>query len=102
LKPNVLCHKEAIRKILADRDLRIFLWSLIALDCKVFQAEFPMNASAYVLLAKQEIGKRLLEDAKSVNPSALLLAEEEFKDLEEQTARFVESCINEGEEDYVR
>lgn len=100
LKPNVLCHREAVRKILADRDLRIFLWSLIAVDCKVFQAEFPMNASAYCLLAKQEIGKRLLEDAKVVNPSALLLAEAEFNDLTEQTKRFVEAHLNEGEEIY--
>lgn len=97
-KPNVAQYKEAMRKILSDRDLRIFLWSLIKEDCKVFQAEFPMNAQAYCLLAKQEIGKRLLEDAKRVNPSALLLAETEYNDLQEQTLKFVqEHTTNEGD-----
>lgn len=97
LKPNVRQYREAVAKILADRDLRIFLWSLIAEDCRVFQPEFPMNASAYCLLAKQEIGKRLLEDAKKVNPSAVLLAETEYNELQEQTKQFVELNTNEGD-----
>jgi hypothetical protein len=97
LKPNVRQYRDAIAKILADRDLRIFLWSLIEQDCRVFQPEFPMNASAYCLLAKQEIGKRLLADAKSVNPSAVMLAEAEFNDLQEQTKKFVELNTKTGE-----
>lgn len=97
LRPNVLQYQEAMRKILSDRDLRIFLWSLIEQDCRVFQPDFPMNAQAYCLLAKQEIGKRLLDDAKRVNPSAVLLAEAEYNELKEQTRRFVETERNEGE-----
>ena len=97
LKPNVRQYRDAIAKILADRDLRIFLWSLIEQDCRVFQPEFPMNASAYCLLAKQEIGKRLLADAKAINPSAVMLAEAEFNDLQEQTAKFVELNTKTGE-----
>jgi hypothetical protein len=97
LKPNVRQYRDAIAKILADRDLRIFLWSLIEQDCRVFQPEFPMNASAYCLLAKQEIGKRLLADAKAVNPSAVMLAEAEFNDLQEQTKKFVELNTKTGE-----
>lgn len=98
LKPNVAQYRDAMAKILSDRDLRIFLWSVIKEDCRVFQADFPMNAQAYCLLAKQEIGKRLLEDAKQVNPSALLLAEAEYNDLQEQTAKFVQNhSLNEGE-----
>lgn len=97
LKPNVRQYREAMAKILADRDLRIFLWSIIDQDCHVFQPEFPMNAQAYCLLAKQEIGKRLLADAKAVNPSAVMLAETEYNELVEQTRRFVEMNQNEGE-----
>jgi hypothetical protein len=98
LKPNVAQYRAAMSKILADKDLRIFLWSLVVQDCRVFQPEFPMNASAYCLLAKQEIGKRLLADAKAVNPTALILAEAEYSELQEQTARFVqEQNTNEGE-----
>lgn len=97
LRPNVRQYNEAMAKVLSDRDLRIFLWSIIDQDCRVFQAEFPMNASAYCLLAKQEIGKRLLADAKRLNPSAVMLAEAEYNELKEQTKRFVELNNNEGE-----
>lgn len=98
LKPNVQQYNASLAKLLSDRDLRIFLWNLIVQDCRVFQPEFPMNASAYCLLAKQEIGKRLLADAKRINPSAVMLAEAEYNDLQEQTAKYVlEQNINEGE-----
>lgn len=90
LKPNVVQYRTAMSKILNDRDLRILLWSIIEQDCRVFQPEFPMNASAYCLLAKQEIGKRLLADAKALNPTAVMLAEAEYNDLQEQTARYVQ------------
>lgn len=98
LKPNVQQYNTSIAKLLSDRDLRIFLWNLIVQDCRVFQPDFPMNASAYCLLAKQEIGKRLLADAKRINPSAVLLAEAEYNELQEQTERFVLNQNNiEGE-----
>lgn len=97
LRPNVRQYREAMAKILSDRDLRIFLWSIIEQDCRVFQIEFPMNAQAYCLLAKQEIGKRLLADAKDINPSAVMLAEAEYNELVEQTRRFVEINTKEGE-----
>lgn len=97
MKPNVAQYRDALEKLLSDRDLRIFLWSLIAEDCKVFQVDFPMNASAYCLLAKQEIGKRLLEDMKRTNPAAVLMAETEYNDLQEQTRKFVQAQNNEGE-----
>lgn len=90
LKPNVVQYRTAMSKLLNDRDLRILLWSIIEQDCRVFQPEFPMNASAYCLLAKQEIGKRLLADAKALNPTAVMLAEAEYNDLQEQTARYVQ------------
>jgi hypothetical protein len=94
LKPNVVQYRTAMAKLLNDRDLRIFLWSIIEQDCRVFQPDFPMNASAYCLLAKQEIGKRLLADAKALNPTAVMLAEAEYNDLQEQTARYVQEQNN--------
>lgn len=71
----------ALRKILSDEMLRIFLWRLIEEDCRVFQEGFPTNASAYCLLARQEIGKRLLADAKMRDPEAVFKAEQEYKAL---------------------
>ena len=70
--------------MLDSRTLRVFLWRLIVEDCKVFQEDFPTNASAYCLLAKQEIGKRLLADAKAIDPDAVFAAEREYMDLMEQ------------------
>jgi hypothetical protein len=67
--------------MLGDEDLRVFLWRLIVEDCRVFQEDFPTNASAYSLLAKQEIGKRILADAKLRNPEAVFRAEQEYNDL---------------------
>jgi hypothetical protein len=83
-------YTESLRKVLSDRDLRILIWRLIVEDCKVFQEEFPLNASAYTLLAKQEIGKRLLADLKSVNRDLVLTAEKDYEGL-------MAECLKEAE-----
>lgn len=77
----------ALAKLLSDRDLRILFWRIIVEDCRVFQEDFPTNASAYCLLAKQEIGKRILADAKAVDPDAVLAAEKEYNAFMEQVER---------------
>jgi hypothetical protein len=71
-------YQDEIRVMLNSSVTRIFLWRLIVEDCKVFEADFAMNASAYALLAKQEIGKRLLEDMKRVSPELTFQAEAEY------------------------
>lgn len=71
-------YQDEIRVMLNSSVTRIFLWRLIVEDCKVFEADFAMNASAYALLAKQEIGKRLLEDMKRVSPELTFQAETEY------------------------
>ena len=40
-----------------------------------------MNASVYCLNAKQEIGKRLLADAKAISPEQVFQAEQEYNEL---------------------
>lgn len=75
---NVRHYRDELRTILGSPVLRVFFWRLIADECLVFQSGFSLNASAYALLAKQEIGKRLLEDAKQINPDAVYLAEKEY------------------------
>ena len=81
--PSQQHYWNTIAKILGDRELRIFLWRLIVEDCRVFAEGFPVNAAAYCLLAKQEIGKRLLADAKVVDADAVLQAEKEYNALME-------------------
>ena len=71
-------YKSSLAKLLSDRDLRILFWRMIVEDCHVFQEDFPINASAYCLLAEQKIGKRILADAKAVDPDAVLAAEKEY------------------------
>jgi hypothetical protein len=88
-------YRESLTKLLGDRELRILFWRIICEDCKVFQEDFPMNATAYSLLAKQEIGKRLLADAKTVNAAAVFMAESEYNEMMEQSARLQESNIGE-------
>lgn len=72
---------ESLRKVLNDKDLRILAWRLIVEDCKVFQVDYPMNASAYSLLAKQELGKRLLEDLKRIDIGLVHQAEKDYHEL---------------------
>jgi hypothetical protein len=75
----------ALRKALADEDLRILLWRIVVEDCKVFQEGFPMNAGAYALLALQDVGKRLLADMKARDPMAVYQAEQEYNELMRQS-----------------
>lgn len=71
----------AISKLLADPDLRYFFWRHLVEDCALWQESFPMNAQSYVLLAKQEIGKRLLREAKDVDFHNVVIGEQEYRDL---------------------
>lgn len=82
---NVQHYREELEMILKSPVLRVFFWRLIADECRVFQSGFALNASAYALLAKQEIGKRLLEDAKQVNAEAVFLAEKEYGELQSRS-----------------
>ena len=68
--PSQAHYRNALTRMLSEPDLRILLWRIIVEDCKVFEEGFSLNASAYCLLAKQEIGKRLLVHAKML-PSLL-------------------------------
>lgn len=78
-------YDEALRKALADADLRILLWRFVVEDCKVFQEGYPMNAGAYALLALQDVGKRLLADMKARDPMAVYQAEQDYNVLREQS-----------------
>ena len=74
-------YKDELRAMLGSPVTRIFLWRLIVEDCHVFDVDFPFNASAYGLLAKQSIGKRLLEDMKAISPELTLQAETEYRTM---------------------
>lgn len=74
-------YEGALKVMLSTRELRIFLWSLVVNDCQLAQADFQFNATAYALLAVQRIGKRLLADAKAINPAAVFQAEQEYNEL---------------------
>ena len=69
---------EDIIYMLKDSLGRCFLMKLLYEDCGVFDSSFQCNASAYTLLAKKEIGLRLLDQAKRVDLSKVQLAEREY------------------------
>ena len=94
---NVQHYREELEAVLKSPVLRVFFWRLIVEDCRVFQSDFSLNASAYALLAKQEIGKRLLEDAKRINPKAVFLAEAEYNDLQSRSLNL--SRMQNGEDE---
>ena len=71
-------YEDELRAMLSSPMTRIFLWRFIVEDCKVFTTDFALNASAYTLLAKQEIGKLLLADLKAIDPDMVFQAEKEY------------------------
>jgi hypothetical protein len=95
MNPSQQHYDNALREVLSKSSLRVLLWRIIVEDCKVFVEDFPMNASAYCLLAKQEIGKRLLADLKARDIEAVHKAEQEYNDLMERNQQAINK---EGEE----
>lgn len=87
LSPSQQHYINSLEIMLNNPALRVFLWRLIVEDCKVFDEGFPMNVQAYCLLAKQDIGKRLLADAKAVSLDLIFQAEKEYKELMELNAK---------------
>lgn len=76
--------ERAMRKALNDSDLRIFLWDHIETDCLAFARGYAHNATAYSMLAKQQVGKELLADLKAVDLRQVFRAEAEYRQLVEQ------------------
>lgn len=99
ISPSQQHYTNALEIMLSNPALRVFLWRLIVEDCKVFEEGFPMNAQAYCLLAKQEIGKRLLADAKAVSPDLVFQAEKEYKELCDLMERYLNNEIKEKSDD---
>lgn len=79
---NKITHLDREIKFILGSPLgRVFLWRLIYEICHTFDSEFQTNASAYVLLGKQQIGKRLLNALRAVNMEKTQLAEREYFEL---------------------
>ena len=87
MTPSQQHYDNALREVLSKSSLRVLLWRIIVEDCKVFVEDFPMNASAYCLLAKQEIGKRLLADLKVRDIEAVHKAEQEYTIYQELSGK---------------
>lgn len=83
---NQVQYRDSLVAMLSSEATRIFFWRLIVEDCKVFVEDFPMNAAVYALCAKQEIGKRLLADAKALAPDQVYRAEQEYVALQKNSA----------------
>lgn len=92
--------ERALEKILSDPDLRYFFWRHLVDDCKINQESFPMNASAYSLLALQEVGKRLLREAKAVSFIGVVAAEQEFIALQKEIEEYNKQQNQKEEEVY--
>ena len=96
--PNQRQYRNALETMLASSVTRVFLWRLIVEDCKVFEEGYPINASAYSLLAIQSIGKRLLADAKAVNAPAVYQAEQEYNQLMQTNQDYTLKGDTDGEQ----
>jgi len=89
-------YRNALETMLSNPTTRILLWRIIVEDCRVFDEDFPMNAAVYCLNAKQEIGKRLLADAKRISPESVFKAEQEYNELMELSSKMVDDGGNDG------
>lgn len=65
----------AWEKILSDENLRVWLWCLLAEDCRSLSPGESPSA--------RDIGLRLMEDAKAVSLDAVHKAEAEYRSLVE-------------------
>lgn len=73
-----------IRFLLEHREGRVLLWRLVVELCHVFDSGYPHNAAAYSLLAKQEIGKLLLNLCREIDLEKTQQAEREYWELLEK------------------
>lgn len=96
--PSQAQYRNAIATAMESPAIRLLLWRFVVEDCKVFESGFELNARAYALLAKQEIGKRLLEDMKNYSLELTHRAEQEYMDLMSLNAAFMEQQLQ-GESD---
>ena len=65
--------RAAWKKILDDENLRVWLWCLLAEDCRCLSRGDSPSA--------REVGLRLLEDAKAVSLDAVHKAEKEYRTI---------------------
>lgn len=89
-------YRNSLEVMLSDPTTRVLLWRIIVEDCRVFDEDFPMNASVYCLNAKQEIGKRLLADAKRISPDLVFKAEQEYNELMQLSSKMAEDGGDNG------
>lgn len=89
-------HYEKEMKFMLDNPLsRIFLFRLITESCHTFDIGFAHNASAYSLLAKQDIGKVLMLFAKEIDLDKFNQAEKEYYQMIKTSQQQQEGMNNE-------
>lgn len=71
-------YEEEMRAMLATPKTRRFLFRLITEACHVFDVGFQTNAGAYCLMAKQDVGKTLMNFAKKIDLDKFNQAEKEY------------------------
>lgn len=84
--PAAVQYWTELDRMLEDAGTALWLYRLVADDCRVAEEGFSFNASAYALLAQQAIGKRLLADMKMANPLAVYRAEQAYAELKTASA----------------
>lgn len=83
-----------LRYLLKDTLGRCFFMRLLYEDLKVYDSGFSCNAMAYTLLAKKEVGLRLLDQAKRVDFDKVQLAEKEYLEMIDQECQKQEDVNN--------
>lgn len=71
--------------MLSNQLSAVFLVRMIYETCHVFDIGYQHNAGAYSLLAKQEIGKTLMNIAKEIDIDAFNKAEKDYLSIIERS-----------------
>lgn len=80
-------HYKRELKFMLDNELSaVFLVRMIYESCHVFDVGFSTNASAYCLLAKQEIGKQLMNTLKQIDIEKFNKAEKTYLKIVKDSA----------------
>ena len=74
--------RAAWERILGDENLRVWLWCLLAEDCRCLSMGETPSA--------RDVGLRLLEDAKAVSLDAVHRAEKEYRAILEMDREYRE------------
>ena len=89
ISPLQQMHDNAMRKLLGDKTLRIWLYAFLTEDCHVGSFD-PVSTHGIEISVLQRLGNLLLRDLKECNLSRVHKAECEYRAILEENQRWHE------------